>query len=323
MRLFWKEVGLAIVMGLLVPGIVLGIAAYFIETEILEPRETQPAETSAYTEPELQIPVLSDGVVRDMELTDYLTGVVLAEMPVSFEAEAQKAQAVVARTYALRACGGESKHETAAVCTESGCCQGYMAPETYLAKGGLQESVDKIRSAVDATAGYVLTYEGELIEATYFSCSGGSTEDAVAVWGTDVPYLRATSSPGEENAAHYTDTVNFTFDEFTDALNLEPAGDPGTWLEGVSYTAGGGVDTMTLCGKTFKGTQMRSLLGLRSTAFTLAVGGSTITVTTKGYGHRVGMSQYGADAMAMAGSTYPEILAHYYQGTTLTAWQEN
>lgn len=323
MRLFWKEVGLAIMMGLLVPGIVLGIAAYFIETEILEPQQTQPIETSAYTEPELQIPVLSDGTVMNMELSDYLTGVVLAEMPVSFETEAHKAQAVVARTYVLRACGGESKHETAAVCTESGCCQGYLAPEAYLAKGGLQENVDKIRRAVEATAGYVLTYDGELIEATYFSCSGGSTEDAVAVWGTDVPYLRATASPGEEHATHYSDMVNFSFDDFADRLDLEPVGAPGTWLEGVTYTAGGGVDTMTLCGKTLKGTEMRALLGLRSTAFTLAVGEEAITVTTKGYGHRVGMSQYGADAMAVAGSSYTEILAHYYRGTTLTAWQEN
>ena len=167
------------------------------------------------------------------------------------------------------------------------------------------------------TSGYVLTYQGELIEATYFSCSGGSTEDAVAVWGTDVPYLRATDSPGEENAAHYTDTVTFTPAEFANALSLELTGNPAGWLGKVTYTAGGGVDTMEIGGISFKGTALRKILNLRSTAFTMSAGENGITVTTKGYGHRVGMSQYGADAMAVAGSSFAEILAHYYRGTTL------
>ena len=253
-----------------------------------------------------------------MELDEYLTGVVLAEMPVSFELEAQKAQAVVARTYTMRACRRGGKHDGAAVCTDSTCCQSYISPADYLAAGGTQAGVDRVRGAVEATAGQVLTYDGELIEATYFSCSGGSTEDAAAVWGAAYPYLKAVDSPGEENAAHYSDTEVFTAARFEAALGRDLPGEPTTWFGVTTYTTGGGVASMEIGGQTYQGTTLRSLLGLRSTAFTVEADRICVTITTKGFGHRVGMSQYGADAMAVLGSTYPEILAHYYQGTSLT-----
>lgn len=322
MKPFWKDVCLAGFFGLVVPGVMLGIAVSFSKSDgsVQLPEETAETQVTEVQKTQKQIKVKStDGTVAEMDLDDYLTGVVLAEMPVSFELEAQKAQAVVARTFTLKS-EGSGKHTDAAVCTDSTCCQAYISLEDYLAQGGSQEGIDRIRSAVEATSGQVLTYEGELIEATYFSCSGGSTEDAVAVWGTDVPYLRATDSPGEENAAHYTDTVTFTLEEFASALAMDLKGDPESWLGQVTYTAGGGVDTMVIGGVTFKGTALRKILGLRSTAFTMTAGGDSITVTTRGYGHRVGMSQYGADAMAVTGSAYDEILAHYYQGTSLVNW---
>ena len=124
-------------------------------------------------------------------------------------------------------------------------------------------------------------------------------------------------SPGEENAAHYTDTVYFSKAEFADRLGLPLIGDPGTWFGQTTYTPGGGVDTVNIGGVVCAGTFLRSKLGLYSTAFTLTPDPQGVTVTTKGFGHRVGMSQYGADAMAAAGSTYGEILAYYYRGTTL------
>ena len=170
------------------------------------------------------------------------------------------------------------------------------------------------------TENLVLSYQGELIEATYFSCSGGSTEDAVAVWGTDVPYLQAVASPGEENAAHYSDTVTFKAEEFASLLGLDLTGAPKSWIGPVSYTEGGGVDTMEIGGVRFKGTTLRSALGLRSTAFSVSCTNDAVTITTRGFGHRVGMSQYGADAMAVNGSTFEEILSYYYQGTELTQW---
>lgn len=326
MKPFWKEVTLAVAMGFVVPAVLLGIAVRFVDQPKAEIviEEKDPVATVQETQNDAvhrKITVLTGETAEEMELEEYLTGVVLAEMPVSFELEAQKAQAVVARTFTLRS-EMSGKHENAAVCTDSDCCQAYIAPEDYLKEGGTQEGIDRIHSAVEATAGMVLTYEDALIEATYFSCSGGSTEDAVAVWGTDVPYLRATDSPGEENAVHYTDTVTFTAEEFSDALDLDLQGAPEAWLGPVTYTAGGGVNTMMIGGVVFKGTTLRKALDLRSTAFTMTAGENTITVTTRGYGHRVGMSQYGADAMAVAGSSYEEILTHYYQGTTLTKWTE-
>ena len=256
------------------------------------------------------------GNLQQMTLEDYLLGVVLAEMPASFEPEALKAQAVVARTYTCKRMEG-GKHDAAAVCMDPGCCQGFRAPADYLDEGGKQTAVDKVRSAVKSTDGQVLHYDGSLIDATYFSCSGGSTEDAVAVWGQDVPYLRAVDSPGEEDAPRFTDSVSFTTSEFAGKLGLSDQGDPASWFGAVRYTEGGGVDTMVIRGKTFTGPRLRSALGLRSTAFSVSVDGKTITVTTRGFGLRVGMSQYGAQAMARTGSSCAEILAHYYTGAEL------
>lgn len=324
MKQILKEMGIAGLLGLVIPAILLGLAVRYIDDT---PVETIPIQTDnlSNSEPDYQIriPVLSqDDRIIHMNLNEYLTGVLLAEMPASFEQEAKKAQAVVARTYAIRADEVRSKHEDAAVCMDSTCCQGYISPEQYMEKGGAEETVDAAQEAVWETGNNVLTYEGNLIEATYFSCSGGSTEDAVAVWGTDVPYLRATDSPGEEQATHFTDTVTFTVKEFAAALALDLKGPPESWLGPVTYTEGGGVHTMMIGGISFEGTALRKILNLRSTAFTVEAGENGIVVTTRGYGHRVGMSQYGADAMAAAGKDYPQILSHYYQGTVLTSWTD-
>ena len=315
MKQFWREVGLAVVMGMLMPGIILNIVTYSARQHVTEAYE--PEQTEEMQEETVHIDVLTtDGTVRSMELDEYLTGVVLAEMPAYFDAEALKAQAVVARTYTLRAHEGKSKHNGAAVCTDSACCQAYRSPDEYLADGGSAENVQKISDAVTAVSGLVLTYEGELIEATYFSCSGGLTEDALAVWGTDVPYLRSVSSPGEENATYYSDSVSFTSSQLKRLLEL-PAECDEIRFEDITYTAGGGVEKLTVCGAEYQGTQIRSLLGLRSTAFTVTTEGDEITFHTRGFGHRVGMSQYGADAMAASGSSFQQILQHYYPGTVL------
>lgn len=318
MKSFWKEIWIALIMGVAVPGFLLWFGAALLEVQETQPEESIPETTVSLPETVYEIPVRTGQEVQQQNLEEYLVGVVLAEMPASFEKEALKAQAVVARTYTMRANLSGGKHGDGSVCTDYACCQAYIDPEDYLNKGGTTENVDKIRTAVTDTAGQVLTYGGELIEATYFSCSGGSTEDAVAVWGTDYPYLQAVESPGEEEAAHYTDTVRFSPEEFAGALGAVLSGSPREWFGAVTYTEGGGVDTMVIGGKTYKGTELRQKLGLRSTAFTVSAG-EDITITTRGYGHRVGMSQYGADAMAALGNHYTDILAHYYQGTALSA----
>ena len=324
MKQIWKELGIAAIMGLIVPSLVLAAAVQFSAN----PQQEDPDPIIEHTQPEateaihadVLIPVLDAGDIRDMKLESYLVEVVLAEMPASFEMEALKAQAVVARTYTLRAHEGKAKHDAATVCTDYNCCQAYCSIEEYLQRGGTEENVEKIRSAVTQTAGQVLVYDEHLIEATYFSCSGGSTEDAVAVWGTDVPYLRSVKSPGEENAAYYEDSVEFSRTQLTSALGVELDNKPAGWIGEISYTAGGGVRDIQIGDKVFTGTELRKLLKLRSTAFKIITGEKGVTIVTRGYGHRVGMSQYGADAMAASGSTYPEILSHYYQGTSLVDW---
>ena len=267
--------------------------------------------------------LMANGEIKQMLLDDYLTEVVLKEMPADFEMEALKAQAVVARTYALRRMEKDSKHTGADVCTDFTCCQGYISKKEFLSCGGTEKQLHKVQDAVTSTAGQVLTYNGNLAEATYFSCSGGMTEDAKAVWGADVPYLQAIKSPGEEKASHYIDTISFTTEEFAVRLGDKLSGSPEKWIGPITYTEGNGVNTIEICGKKYKGTQIRSLLGLRSTAFVITVVGNTVSITTKGYGHRVGMSQYGADAMAVQGCDYKEILAYYYGGTKIEKWSAN
>ena len=293
-------------VGMVMPGILLNTLAAVRE----DPAEAMQAQPAAAAMDAVQY------VPADAR-EEYLVGVVLAEMPASFEPEALKAQAVVARTYAAKAEQTGGKHGDGSVCRESACCQGYVSREDYLASGGRQEDVQKVREAVYATAGQVLTYEGGLIEATYFSCSGGTTEDAAAVWGTDFPYLRSVDSPGEEQGAHYRDCVVFTPEELESRLGVTLSGGPDTWVSAVTHTAGGGVDSIAIGGRYFTGTEIRQKLDLRSTAFVITASENTVSIETRGYGHRVGMSQYGADAMAVAGSTCEEILSHYYPGTEL------
>ena len=305
-----KQTAVSILAGAVIP---LLLAAVLQENSQIVPEQETTAPLAAAESLMLTVRT-REGENLDMALEEYLVGVVLAEMPADFEPEALKAQAVVARTYTRKRMQGD-KHGEAPLCMDSGCCQGWRSAEEYTRAGG--RNLEKVRKAVADTAGVVLCYEGELIDATYFSCSGGSTEDAVAVWGREVPYLQAVKSPGEEEAPRFSDRVTFTAREFAEKLGLAPSGDPKTWLGAVTHTAGGGVETMVIRGKEFSGTQLRSLLGLRSTAFQMTVEEGMITVTTRGFGHRVGMSQYGAQAMARSGSSFEEILTHYYTGTQL------
>lgn len=283
----------------------------------------EPEPTTSATEPTEviqsdQIPVLmQDGSVEIMDLEDYIRGVVLAEMPAYFEEEALKAQAIAARTYALRRATLEDRHPLGAVCADHTCCQAWISDEDYLDSRGGKTDLDKIRQAVEDTAGLVLTYWGKLAETTYFSCSGGRTEDALAVWGEDIHYLQSVESPGEEHAADYEEEIYFTTEALSSALGQELTGQPDQWLGMVTRTEGGGVATMVIGGVRYSGTELRRLLGLKSTYFTVTTDEGGITVTTRGNGHRVGMSQQGADAMAAKGRQFDEILAYYYPGTVI------
>ncbi len=258
----------------------------------------------------IEIAVLMDETVVQMDIEEYLLGVLLAEMPADFEVEALKAQAVAARTFTLYKIENGSKHLNADVCDLSACCQGYISPTNYISQGGAPMTVYKMYGAVSKTEGQALFYDNALIEATYFSSSGGRTEDAQAVWGAAVPYLQSVES--KEGEMPYKKEI--AKDDFCEALGLTK-GD--VHIETSSYTKGGGIDKVYINGKLFTGTQLRKSLKLRSTQITFTVLDDSVQIVTKGYGHRVGMSQYGADAMAALGSDYAEILLHYYSGITI------
>ena len=315
MRRIWKDFLLAVFLGMILPRLVVNTTLLFADPE--------PTE-NVIPESKISRPVwVRTGLqVTQMDLERYLTGVVLAEMPASFEEEALKAQSVAARTYTQKALVTGGKHGDGSVCTESSCCQGYISETDYLEKGGTQEAAAKVAASVESTSGYVLQYDGELIEATYFSSSGGSTEAAVAVWGAEIPYLQAISSP-EEDAQCYEQMCSFTPEEFQKALGRSLPGSPQDWITVTTYTEGGGVATMTIGGESYSGTQLRKLLDLRSTAFSVEAASEEIQFTTRGYGHRVGLSQYGANAMAAEGKNYREILLHYYPGTELVYLESN
>ncbi len=313
MRPLWKDILAAAWLGIVLPGIVLNA---FVLKERQRQRELlPPISVQAKERPDSTILIQNqDGMHLYLDFDSYLTGVLLAEIPAEFHSEALKAQAVAARTYAWKAHTTGGKHADGSVCTDSTCCQAYITEEDYLTNGGTQDYLEKVCRAVQATSSIVIAYQGELIEATYFSSSGGSTESAVEVWGGDYPYLRAVSSPEEDL---HESSVSYTAAEFQNLLGQSLSENPQTWFSSVIYTDGGGIASIEICGETYTGTQLRSLLGLRSTAFEITTEPHTITITTRGYGHRVGMSQYGANTMAEQGSSYQQILQHYYPGTTL------
>lgn len=325
MKEFLNDLLTAILMGLILPGFLFNAAAKLLCQPDVQ-AATLPTTVSQSQEESVTLPVLvrsRDDIVEEQDLDAYLVGVVLAEMPADFEPEALKAQSVAARTYAWKAYVTGGKHGDGSVCTQPSCCQAYIDPADFLSQGGTMTSLAKVEQAVAATSGYVLTYEGELIEATYFSCSGGRTEDAAAVWGVSFPYLQALDSPGEEDAVHYADTFTLTAEAFQQALGLSLSESPDQWFSDVTFTEGGGIASVCIGGQLFSGTQLRSLLNLPSTSFSIQAEGNQLVITTHGYGHRVGMSQYGADAMAVRGSSWQEILAYYYPGTTLTLAAES
>ena len=268
----------------------------------------------------LWVELWTEDGVKELPMEEYIAGVLISEMPADFHSEAKKAQAIAARTFALRTAQTGLKHGAGMICANPECCQGYLTLTEYLSKGGSTEGYQKAWEAAKATENLVITYDGALIDATYFSCSGGRTEAAVAVWGSDIPYLQAVDSPGEEDSLFYANTVYFTARELEEALNIRLTDGNKNWIKDVSYTDGGGIQSMVIGGIKFSGAQLRKLLGLRSQSLTATVLSTGVLITTRGWGHRVGLSQYGAEAMAQNGSSFEEILTHYYQGVELETY---
>ncbi len=258
--------------------------------------------------------------VISMGTEEYIKGVLMAEMPAEFELEALKAQAVAARTYmmekALNA-GGADEHKGAYVCTDSSHCQAYITDEDASRRWNKNASLylEKCKTAVEDTRGVIAVYNNEPIKAVFHSVSAEKTEDAADVWGSPVDYLKSVSSPGGETAPKYKTQAEFTVDEFKTMLlkeyDIEFLGE---LIGGVTRSEGGSVKSVKVGNKTIKGTDIRRIFSLSSAKFDILHENDKIKFAVSGYGHGVGMSQYGANHYAKEGLGYKEILKKYYTG---------
>ncbi len=306
-------------------------SALFDREEAGEETEEAPPFSGGALDGAQTLRVLDGEEVLEMDLGTYLVGVVRAEMPASFELEALKAQAVAARTYTLYKLHSGGNHgETADICTDHTCCQAYAGEAAARASWGEQAGVyeAKVEAAVKETDGEAVLYGGMPILAVFHSSSAGLTRAAGEVWLNDLPYLQAVASPEQgDRIPNYYSREEFTAEELKDKLlaafpGADLSGGMEGWLKDPAADSAGSVGTVSVGGVTAKGTQVRSALGLRSACFTWEVQEGKMVFFVTGYGHGVGLSQYGASAMAAAGADYREILTHYYTGVTVEAWRD-
>lgn len=265
------------------------------------------------------------GEVEEVELDQYLCHVVSAEMPATYELEALKAQAVVARTYTIYKVKNK-KHENADICDDSTCCQAWVSKEDRLARweeSQRESNWQKIEQCVNETKGKIITYNNEPINAFFHANSGGTTELPVNVWGgTGLPYLQVVETAGEEGYNQYASEVELSNEELITKLkskyeDIQIDFENSEDIKILEYTDSNRVKTVKLGNHEISGVEARSLFGLKSTNFEITKEAEKIKFTVKGYGHGVGMSQTGADAMAKQGSNYEEIIHHFYVGVEI------
>lgn len=287
--------------------------------EILPPGEVDSGET---------VRVLLGDTVEEMSMAEYLEGVLRAEMPASFEQEALCAQAVAARTYTrYKLASGGNHAPEADICGDPTCCQAFLDKDRAAANwGGQAERYEaKIENAVSATDGQVMLYNGAPILAVFHSSSAGQTKSSGEVWTQDLPYLQSVSSPEKEDEIpNYYSRVELTPEEFREKLlavhpEADLSGDAGGWIRDLTVTEGINVDRVRIGGVSLRGGEVRSIFGLRSASFDIQMEDGNIVFFVTGYGHGVGMSQYGANEMAREGRTWREILSHYYTGVTIAS----
>jgi stage II sporulation protein D len=300
-----------------------------------------PTERSSLLDRTVKVFVVSRDQILDMPMEEYIKGVVAAEMPASFGIEALKAQAIAARTFTLKrmtANGGPgcTAHPGADICTDHRHCQAWISQDELKKRIGYINYpiyARKIQDATDSTKGLVATYQGYLIEAYYHAASGGATDNSEEVWSNPVPYLRGVATEFESKEPDFREEVSFTMDDLEKKLGISLKERKSTTykvagkdvqviseermdkpIEILEVSRAGRIKQIRIGDRVFSGYTLRTLLGLPSTKMTYRIAGSKVYITTTGYGHGVGMSQYGANAMADAGKDFVEILKHYYQG---------
>lgn len=266
---------------------------------------------------EVQIRVKrSSGNIETMNIEDYLIGVVSSEVPVSFEEEAIKAQSVAARTYAMKQIENSKTRDYDV--TDDIMTQVYQDENKLREKwqSNYDEYINKIKSCVSSTEGEYITYNDEIIYAFFFSTSNGKTEDNKNVFGKDLPYLKVVDSSFDENETKsFVTTIELSLSDFYSKLGISYSEELN--ITDINKTESGRVYSLKINGIEFKGRTFQSKLLLRSTDFEITRNDNKVIIQTKGYGHGVGMSQYGANALAKQKKNYEEILKYYYQGTKI------
>ena len=292
-----------------------------------EPEPAAPETAAVHHDRDVTLTIQDGDTTEQMTLERYLTGVVRGEMPASFEMEALRAQAAAERSYVYYqlAAGRKDAHPDADFCTDHTCCSAYLSETAAREKwgGDFAPWNTRVEQAVSDTDGQVVLYNGRPILAVFHSSSAGRTAAAGDVWSGDLPYLVSVDSPeGEETVPNYYSTVTFTAAEAKEKLlaahpELKLSGTPDRWFGAVAENGSGRVETVSVGGTDIEGTELRRIFGLRSACFTVAADSESVTFRVTGYGHGVGMSQYGANQLAREGKTWQEILEWYYTGATV------
>lgn len=258
--------------------------------------------------------------ITELAYEDYIFGVVAAEMPALYEAEALKAQGVAAYTFACVR-SSENKDKPYDITTDHTTDQSFITKEEATAKWGdkAQEYIEKIENAVKDISGYMITYNNSPIVAVYHAISSGKTESCENVWGKDYPYLKSVLSDGDKLAENYISKLTISADELKKTLGEEInlTGNSENYFGNIKRTDAGYIKEINICNNAVSGAKLRSLLNLKSTNFTISFEENNFTFTVLGYGHGVGMSQNGANYMAKQGSNFKEILTHYYKGCSI------
>lgn len=265
---------------------------------------------------ETKIRVLKNNDIENMNLEDYLVGVVSSEVPVYFEEEALKAQAVAARTYALKQI--ENNKDKEYDVTADVYSQVYQTDEELKNKWGnkYEEYISKIKKAVNSTKGEYISYNNDIIYAFFFSTSNGYTEDNKNVFGQDLPYLKSVDSSFDEaETSSFITVKEINLNDFYNKLGIEYSND--LLITDINKSESGRILSLKINNNAFKGREFQSKLSLRSNDFTINKEDNIVKITTKGFGHGVGMSQYGANALAKQKKSYQDILKYYYIGTNI------
>ncbi len=292
-----------------------------------EPEPAAPETAAVHHDRDVTLTIQDGDTTEQMTLERYLSGVVRGEMPASFEMEALRAQAAAERSYVYYqlAAGRKDAHPDADFCTDHTCCSAYLSETAAREKwgGDFAPWNTRVEQAVSDTDGQVVLYNGRPILAVFHSSSAGRTAAAGDVWSGDLPYLVSVDSPeGEETVPNYYSTVTFTAAEAKEKLltahpELKLSGTPDRWFGAAAENGSGRVETVSVGGTDIEGTELRRIFGLRSACFTVAADSESVTFRVTGYGHGVGMSQYGANQLAREGKTWQEILEWYYTGATV------